>query len=77
MHELEAHDLMPMAEAAEAAGLTLGTLRRRLAAAGRPTFTDPRDARRRLVDRGDIEALMRPAPIALAQRREARGRRVA
>ena len=75
MHELEEHDLMPMAEAAEAAGLTIGTLRRRLAAAGRPTYTDPMDARRRLVDRGDLRALLMPTPIALAPRRD--GRRVA
>jgi len=77
MHELEEPQLLPMADAAAAVGLTVGTLRRRLAAAGRTTFTNPADTRRRLVRREDLEALMTPAPIALAFRREAKGRRVA
>lgn len=72
---MEEHDLMPMAEAAAAAGLTIGTLRRRLAAAGRPTYRNPADTRRRLVRRDDVRALLMPTPIALAPRRD--GRRVA
>lgn len=69
-------ELIDYAEAQRLTGLAPHTLRRRLAARACPTFADPRDARRRLVRRSDIEALMQPAgPILLAPRRE--GRRVA
>lgn len=55
-----APEFLTLTEAASANDVSLPTIRRRLAARGITVFQDPRDIRRRLVRRADLESLFGP-----------------
>ncbi len=56
-------DLITMTNAAERTGVSIVTLRRIIRERGITVYRNPRDARERLVDAGEIDAAMQPTPI--------------
>ena len=56
-------ELMPLTEAAERAGISLVTMRRRVKEHGLTIYINPRDKREKLIDWREVEALMQIRPM--------------
>lgn len=56
-------ELIPLKEAQERAGISKNTLKKIIAMHGITVYSNPRDARQKLVDYADVEAALRPRPL--------------
>jgi len=61
--ESNVKDLITLTEAADRAGLSLMTFRKRLRESQVTIYINPRDRRERLVDWPEVAAIMEPIPI--------------
>jgi hypothetical protein len=55
-------ELITVTEAAERAGLSLMTFRKRMREYGLTIYINPRDRREKLVDASDVDAMLEPHP---------------
>ena len=56
-------ELITVTDAAQRAGVSVVTLRKIIRQRGITIYRNPRDARERLVDAGEIDAAMQPTPL--------------
>lgn len=61
-------DLVPLKQAQERAGVSKNTLRKLLTRHGITMYSNPRDARQKLVDYSEVEEALRPRPLLSDER---------